>query len=95
MNEHESTEPLTVTVPNACRITGLCNTSIYRLMNEKRIETVRVFGRRLIVFASLKAALGLNAAARAPGLTGGPIKTPPILRRRAEHAAKSRSTPES
>jgi hypothetical protein len=81
------TEPLTVTIPEGCRASGLSNSSMYKAINEGLVKTTRVFGRRLIVYASLKRMLGLPpdgepAPPAAPGLTGGKIKTPPGRRRK-------------
>jgi hypothetical protein len=55
---------------------------MYKAINEGLVETTRVFGRRLIVFASLKKALGIRSEGEAappvtPGLAGGRIKDPP------------------
>jgi excisionase family DNA binding protein len=48
-------EPLTVTVQDAARETGLSTQTIYDLANKGEIET-RYFGRkRLVVYASLRA----------------------------------------
>jgi hypothetical protein len=90
------TEPLTVTIPEGCRASGLSNSSMYKAINEGLVETTRVFGRRLIVYSSLKKMLGLrpegdSAAPITPGLAGGRIKDPPGRRRKATAAeGKSR-----
>jgi hypothetical protein len=86
------TEPLTLTIAEGCRRSGLSNSSMYKAINEGLVETTRVFGRRLIVFASLKKALGIRpegepAPPVAPGLTGGPIKLPPGRRRKQRETA--------
>ena len=48
-------EPITTTIPKAREITGLGNTTIYKLIGEGRLKTVKVGRRTLIVFSSLKA----------------------------------------
>jgi hypothetical protein len=78
-------EPLTVTVAEARKISGLSNSSMYGMINRGLVQTTIVMGRRLLVYASLKAALGIrpDGAPPAPrGLTGGPIKSPPGRRRK-------------
>src|SRR5262249_44347577 len=49
-------EPLTVTVSKACQLSGLGATSIWKLIRDRRLESVRVAGtkRRLINYESLK-----------------------------------------
>jgi hypothetical protein len=78
-------EPLTVTVADARRISRLSIGSVYKMINAGHVETTVVMGRRLIVYASLKAALGIRpdgAPPAAPGLAGGKIKNPPGRRRK-------------
>ena len=50
------TKPLTITVPQACRLSGLGATSIWQLIRDGRLDIVRVAGikRTLIVYDSLK-----------------------------------------
>jgi len=47
-------DPLTVTVAEAQRITGLGLTTIWALIAKKNLESVLVGRRRLILFASLR-----------------------------------------
>lgn len=48
-------DPITITVKDAARETGLSTASIYELANKGLVET-RYFGRkRLVVYASLRA----------------------------------------
>lgn len=54
MDASTSIEPLTVTVPEALRLTGLGRTSLYRLIGEKKLRHVKVGSRTLIDFASIK-----------------------------------------
>lgn len=50
-------EPLTVTVPDALRYSGLGRTKLYEMIANHEIASVLVGTRRLIIFASLKARL--------------------------------------
>jgi predicted DNA-binding transcriptional regulator AlpA len=54
MNSLAPTEPLSVTVPEALRLTGLGRTSLYRLIGETKVHRVKVGSRTLIDFASIK-----------------------------------------
>jgi excisionase family DNA binding protein len=54
MNATAQIEPLTVTVPEALRLTGLGRTSLYRLIEEKKLRRVKVGSRTLIDFGSIK-----------------------------------------
>jgi hypothetical protein len=85
-------EPLTITVTDARKISGLSVASIYGMINQGLVQTSVVMGRRLIVYASLKTALGIRpdgAPAAAPGLTGGPIKRPPGRHRKPRLGAEA------
>jgi hypothetical protein len=80
-------EPLAVTIAEVRRLSGLSNTRIYKAINAGLLDTTRVFGRRLVIYASLKKALGIRPPgeqpiAAAPGLAGGKIKDPPGRRRK-------------
>jgi excisionase family DNA binding protein len=57
MIKDESLDPVTVTIPDAVRLSGLGRTKLYELLTNGEIQSVRVGTRRLIVFASLKALL--------------------------------------
>ena len=48
-------EPLTVTVSEFCRRTGLGRTSAFRAIKEGAVASRVVYGRRLIIWASVKA----------------------------------------
>jgi excisionase family DNA binding protein len=50
-------DPLTVTVQEACRLSGLGYVTLYKLMNEGKLQSVKVGNRRLIDYASLKGVL--------------------------------------
>jgi hypothetical protein len=51
------TKPITVTVADAKKLSGLGNTTIWALIKAKRLQTVSVGRRRLIIFSSLEAVL--------------------------------------
>lgn len=48
-------ETVFVSVNEACRLVGLGRTTMYRLMDEGQVETVKIGSRRLVRVASLKA----------------------------------------
>jgi excisionase family DNA binding protein len=54
MNAAAPIEPLTVTVPEALRLTGLGRTSLYRLIGQKKLRHVKIGTRTLIDFSSIK-----------------------------------------
>ena len=56
-------EPLTVTVKETERLTGLGTTTIYKLIGAKELQTVKIGARTLIVYSSIKKLLGLSSAA--------------------------------
>lgn len=41
-------------IPDACEAIGVKRTTLYRLLDEGRVESVRLDGRRLIVVRSLR-----------------------------------------
>jgi hypothetical protein len=50
-------EPITVSVADAMRLSGLGLTKTYELINGGRLKTVKIDNKRLIIYASLKALL--------------------------------------
>lgn len=52
-----SIEPLTVTVADARKISGLSNTTVYKLIGEGKLQVVKIGTRTLITYASVKALL--------------------------------------
>lgn len=48
-------EPLSVDIPEACRLTGLGRSKLYELLGNGEIASVKVGKRRLIAVASLRA----------------------------------------
>ena len=88
----ESVQPITVTVSQACELTGFGPTTIWGFVRDKRVEVVRVPGvkRTLITFRSLAKLL-------APPTEAPPI-APPRRRgrprkaeRQAQHTAPTPS----
>jgi excisionase family DNA binding protein len=69
MHEHSNIEPVTITILDALRLSGLGRTKLYELLTNGEIQSVRVGTRRLIVFASLKACLTGRREAREEGRT--------------------------
>jgi excisionase family DNA binding protein len=53
--------PLTITIATARQITGLGNTTLWKLIAEKKLQTVRIGRRRLVVYDSLRALLAPRA----------------------------------
>ncbi len=53
--------PLAVTITTARKITGLGNTTVWKLISEGRLDTVSVGRRRLILYASLEKLLSPKA----------------------------------
>jgi hypothetical protein len=49
--------PLTVSVKTARRLLGIGNTLMLDLIRTKRVETISIGRRRLVIFASLEALL--------------------------------------
>ncbi|MEM8697024.1 MAG: helix-turn-helix domain-containing protein [Pseudomonadota bacterium] len=47
-------EPVTISVSGAAKALGLGRTSIYELINEGRLETIKIGRRRLIKTASIR-----------------------------------------
>jgi hypothetical protein len=70
-DESHVAKPLTVTVATARKLSGLGNTTLWGLIKERKLDTVHVGRRTLIVYRSLEALL-------APCLT----TSPPMPRQR-------------
>jgi hypothetical protein len=51
-------EPIALSPKDTARVSSLGLTTIYKLINEGRLESTTVNGRRLIFYASLKKLLG-------------------------------------
>ena len=46
--------PLAVSVKTACQLVGIGNTTMWALIKEGRVKTIRIGRRRLIIYASLE-----------------------------------------
>ena len=57
----EQPAPLTVTVDEALKLSGLGRTTLYSLIKTNKVETVLIGRRRLIRFASLSRLLNEDA----------------------------------
>ena len=55
--EPSSNDPLTMTISDALRKSGLGRTKLYEIIKKRDIKAIRVGRRRLIIYASLKAFL--------------------------------------
>ena len=47
-------ERITVTIPEAVRLTGVSRTAIFRLIRDQSIDSIKVGKRRLVTTASLR-----------------------------------------
>jgi hypothetical protein len=56
-----SIEPITVTIPDALKISGLGRTKLYEMISSREIASVTIGTRRLVVLASLRRRLTPNA----------------------------------
>ena len=54
MHESNKPKPITVTVNKSLELTGLGRTKLYELINQKRIKTITIGKRRLVVYSSLE-----------------------------------------
>lgn len=54
----DATSPITVTVQKAVELSGLSTPTIYRRISDNSLEAVRVGGRTLIKYRSLRRMLG-------------------------------------
>ncbi len=56
-DEKTRLEPLTVTVQEARRLTGLGNTTIYKLIGQGKLRVTKIGARTLVIYPSLKSLL--------------------------------------
>jgi excisionase family DNA binding protein len=56
-NSSDPSHPLAVTVPVARALLGIGNTTIWALIRDGELETVRIGRRRLVVYASIESLL--------------------------------------
>ena len=47
-------KPLTVTIPTTQRLLGLGHTTVYTLIDDGRLKTIRIGRRRLVVYSSIE-----------------------------------------
>jgi excisionase family DNA binding protein len=59
----EGARRLAVSVKTACELIGVGNTTMWALIKEGRVQTVRIGRRRLIIYASLERLLSLEHGA--------------------------------
>jgi len=71
----DGTLPLTVTIPDAARLSGLSRSELYRRLGAGDIEARKSGSRTLIVWASLKTYIDKLPPAefRAPKAAGNPL----------------------
>jgi excisionase family DNA binding protein len=61
--------PISVTISTTRKITGLGNTTVWKLIAEKKLETVMIGRRRLVIYSSIERLLSVHPDAldgRAP-----------------------------
>jgi hypothetical protein len=52
--EPNSPKPIAVTIPMTRKISGLGNTTVWKLIAEKKLATVKVGRRKLVIYESLE-----------------------------------------
>lgn len=52
--EPNSPKPIAVTIPMTRKISGLGNTTVWKLIAEKKLATVNVGRRKLVIYESLE-----------------------------------------
>jgi hypothetical protein len=65
-DEPHDEKPLTITVAMAKRLSGLGYTTIWKLVKDRKLQTVRIGRRTLIIFRSLEELLAPSRAASEP-----------------------------
>lgn len=48
------TDPFAVSILEAARLTSLCRSTIYELLKSKKLRSIKVGGRHLVDYASIK-----------------------------------------
>jgi hypothetical protein len=74
-----TTPPISVTLPEACRLSGLGISKIYEAINNNTLESVAIGKRRLVLYQSL---VRMIEAGRSLPADTRPNWTPPAPRRR-------------
>ena len=54
----ETPKPVSTTIDDACRMTGLGRTKIYELIGEGKLRTKTIGRRRLVMYASIDSLMG-------------------------------------
>ena len=54
LESNHKNAPITVTVNEALRLTGLGRTKTYELINDGTIKTIKIGSRRLVIYKSLE-----------------------------------------
>jgi excisionase family DNA binding protein len=54
MTNRNNLEPLTLTINDACKVIGIGRTSLYELIRQGRLKTIKVAGRTLVPMAALR-----------------------------------------
>ena len=72
--EAPAAKPLSVTVATARKLSGLGNTTLWRLIKERQLEIVHVGRRTLITYRSLEALLAPRSQPRPHRRRGRPCK---------------------
>jgi excisionase family DNA binding protein len=56
-SRREPLKPVSVTINDACKITGLGRTKVYELIAQGTLESVAIGRRRLVLYAAIEALL--------------------------------------
>lgn len=60
LQPREATEPLTLSIKDAAKLLGLGRSTIYRLIGDRQLETVKVGRRTLIKTASIRSVVDVQ-----------------------------------
>jgi excisionase family DNA binding protein len=52
--QQRAPDPITVTVTETRRLSGLSNTTVYKLIGEGKLSVIKIGARTLVTFASLR-----------------------------------------
>ena len=53
----ESPKPVSLTVNDTCRVTGLGRTKVYELIGDHKLKAITIGRRRLVLYSSIEALL--------------------------------------
>jgi excisionase family DNA binding protein len=51
-------DPVSVTIPDACKAIGVGRTTVYELIDDGKLDAIKVGGRRLIKVSSIRRLVG-------------------------------------